>query len=526
ILGALGLSSIHAAAPRAGGGVGSSGSGGLGAAGTLGPYRGEWDGRAVTTPYPVTSPFDRQRALAAALSDTVYVYDFIELLERALEHEWSRYKRQRGLAIPVRRPRQCLTAVELVLQPKRRGADGSEAALSTASMSGASPTAGSSSGGGAIGGSGGAGAEGTCGGHAASANPDDWELCEVRRAAGLNDIGMVAWRLTMYTPQYPEEMGGRELIVIANDITFRAGSFGTLEDVLFLHASTYARERGIPRVYLAANSGARIGLSEEVKKLFRVAWQDPAHPAKGYKYLYLTAAEYAALAGDAAWSASALPPAGAPPADANLDGGRPGGAAPGTPRDVIVLTPPSASAACAPVLVRRVVDEGEERFVLTDIIGREPDLGVENLRGSGAIAGETARAYVQAFTLTYVTGRSVGIGAYLVRLGHRTIQKSGSAPIILTGYEALNKLMGSDVYSSNLQLGGPKIMYHNGVSHETVDNDFEGVSAMLRWLAFLPRTRGAPLPVMDVARGDEVDRDVEFDIPTDGHVGGCRGPPH
>lgn len=49
-------------------------------------------------------------------------------------------------------------------------------------------------------------------------------------------------------------------------------------------------------------------------------------------------------------------------------------------------------------------------------------IGVENLRGSGMIAGETSRAYDETFTLSYVTGRSVGIGAYLVRLGQRTIQ--------------------------------------------------------------------------------------------------------
>lgn len=53
---------------------------------------------------------------------------------------------------------------------------------------------------------------------------------------------------------------------------------------------------------------------------------------------------------------------------------------------------------------------------------KEHGIGVENLRGSGMIAGETSRAYDEAFTLSYVTGRSVGIGAYLVRLGQRTIQ--------------------------------------------------------------------------------------------------------
>jgi hypothetical protein len=66
---------------------------------------------------------------------------------------------------------------------------------------------------------------------------------------------------------------------------------------------------------------------------------------------------------------------------------------------------------------------------------QEPDLGVENLMGSGLIAGETSRAYDEVFTLTLVVGRTVGIGAYLVRLGQRTIQKTRNCPIILTGYQ-------------------------------------------------------------------------------------------
>lgn len=56
------------------------------------------------------------------------------------------------------------------------------------------------------------------------------------------------------------------------------------------------------------------------------------------------------------------------------------------------------------------------------IISQVHGIGVENLRGSGMIAGETSRAYDEGFTLSYITGRSVGIGAYLVRLGQRTIQ--------------------------------------------------------------------------------------------------------
>lgn len=62
-------------------------------------------------------------------------------------------------------------------------------------------------------------------------------------------------------------------------------------------------------------------------------------------------------------------------------------------------------------------------------------MGVENLCGSGAIAGETSRAYQSNMTITFVTGRTVGIGAYITRLGHRVIQKANNAPILLTGYQ-------------------------------------------------------------------------------------------
>jgi hypothetical protein len=44
----------------------------------------------------------------------------------------------------------------------------------------------------------------------------------------------------------------------------QGGSFGVREDRMFELASIYARERGIPRIFLSANCGARIGLAEEV----------------------------------------------------------------------------------------------------------------------------------------------------------------------------------------------------------------------------------------------------------------------
>lgn len=50
---------------------------------------------------------------------------------------------------------------------------------------------------------------------------------------------MVAWRITMHTPEYPD---GRDVIVICNDITHQIGSFGPREDILFLKASQRARQ--------------------------------------------------------------------------------------------------------------------------------------------------------------------------------------------------------------------------------------------------------------------------------------------
>lgn len=50
------------------------------------------------------------------------------------------------------------------------------------------------------------------------------ELVEVERAPASNSISMVAWKMTLYTPEYPS---GRLIYVVANDITHQIGSFGT-----------------------------------------------------------------------------------------------------------------------------------------------------------------------------------------------------------------------------------------------------------------------------------------------------------
>lgn len=60
------------------------------------------------------------------------------------------------------------------------------------------------------------------------------------------------------------------------------------EDALFKQASQLAREEGIPRLYVSANAGARIGLADEMLREFQVAWKDEQDPSKGFEYLFLS----------------------------------------------------------------------------------------------------------------------------------------------------------------------------------------------------------------------------------------------
>ncbi|XP_067395559.1 acetyl-CoA carboxylase 2 isoform X1 [Emydura macquarii macquarii] len=282
------------------------------------------------------------------------------------------------------------------------------------------------------------------------------QLVQMNRIPGGNEVGMVAFKMKMKTPEYPK---GRDIVVISNDITYKIGSFGPEEDLLFLRASQLARSEGLPRIYIAANSGARIGFADEIKHMFQVGWVDPTDPYKGFKYLYLTPQDYTRIS------------------------------------------------SVTSVHCEHVEEGGESRYVLTDIIGKDDGFGVENLRASGTIAGESSVAYDEIVTISMVTCRAIGIGAYLVRLGQRVIQVENSH-IILTGASALNKVLGREVYTSNNQLGGVQIMHHNGVSHVTVPDDFEGVYTILQWLSYMPKDNRSPVPV--TATSDPIEREIDF----------------
>lgn len=267
---------------------------------SFGPHTGPMHLRPITTPYP-TKEWLQPKRYKAHVMGTTYVYDFPELFSQAIRQQWQALRAGHP---KFRMPEDILEAKELIFD-------------------------------------------------------EQGQLIDVEREPGTNSIGMVAWLVTAKTPEYPK---GRQFVIIANDITHQIGSFGPAEDGYFFKVTELARRLGIPRIYLSANSGARIGIAEELVPLFSVAWKDPSQPTKGFDYLYLTEDVYRQLE----------------------ESGR------------------------NEVITERVVENGEVRHKITTIIGAQDGLGVECLRGSGLIAGVTSRAYEDIFTITLVTCRSVG----------------------------------------------------------------------------------------------------------------------
>lgn len=369
---------------------------------------GPMHGLPISTPY-LTKDYLQAKRFQAQSAGTTYAYDLPDMFRQQVEKLWQRHIEERSLSgdgqDSIAIPNPVMDVVELVLEGEH--------------------------------------------------------LVEQKRLPGENDVGMVAWRLTLYTPECPH---GRDIILIANDLTYLIGSFGTREDLLFCRASEKARSLGCPRIYFAANSGARIGLAEEVKALFRIAWEDENEPEKGFKYIYLTPDDYARLA---------------------------------------PLNSVKASLIEDPA--------GESRYKITDIIGKDDGIGVENLKYAGMIAGETSRAYSEIITISIVSCRAIGIGTYLLRLGQRVIQIENSH-IILTGYRALNAVLGREVYASNNQLGGTQIMHNNGVSHAIDARDLDAVATALNWLSYFPKSKGAPLPIL-LPITDPIDREITY-MPT------------
>jgi len=254
----------------------------------------------VSLPYP-TKNWLQPKRYKAHLMGTQFVYDFPELFRQAIQNSWVKaVKKHPALADKQPPIGECIDFNELVLD-------------------------------------------------------DQDNLAEVSRDPGTNTCGMVGWLIHARTPEYPK---GRKFVVVANDITFNIGSFGPKEDNFFFKCTELARKLGIPRIYLSANSGARLGLANELMPHFNVAWNEPGKPEAGFKYLYLSDVAKARFENE--------------------------------------------------VMTEEITEDGEKRHKITTIIGAEDGLGVECLRGSGLIAGATSRAYTDIFTCTLVTCRSVG----------------------------------------------------------------------------------------------------------------------
>ena len=118
-----------------------------------------WENMLVTAPYPLTRPFDAQRKAAARSSDTLYCYDLPALFEAAVEQQWAKAS---STAIGSR-PLMVMYTAELVVKNK-------------------------------------------FGGHHWTMQDyldGNLELVETHRSAGKNDVGMVAWLMTLKTVEYP-----------------------------------------------------------------------------------------------------------------------------------------------------------------------------------------------------------------------------------------------------------------------------------------------------------------------------------
>ncbi|VVU94719.1 Carboxyl transferase domain [seawater metagenome] len=228
---------------------------------------------------------------------------------------------------------------------------------------------------------------------------------------------------------YVQLLNGQDFILIANDITVQAGSFSWKDDIVFLKASEYARKYKLPRIYISSNSGARLELNSKIREHFKIKWKNDC-PQDGFEFIYLDEEDNLRFQNDV-------------------------------------------------VIEEKIIDK-----IKYNVITGIKNQGVKNLNGSALIASETSKAFEEIFTLTYVTGRTVGIGAYLTKLGMRTIQKKDS-PIILTGNMALNKVLGMNVYQNNLEIGGPHIMEVNSTTHLVVNDDKEGIKKIQEWLGFL-----------------------------------------
>jgi acetyl-CoA carboxylase carboxyltransferase component len=325
-------------------------------------------------------------------------------------------------------------------------------------------------------------------------------LVPIERAPERSILSIVVWKVHIKTPEAPK---GRNIVIVSGDMTIRGGSVAIREDMTYAAASELATAEGIPFVYFAEGSGARIGLDRLVSHSLN--YDDESDE------LYLSASDYKLLkplvmarpriggktGGEESYVVTSII-GGVPGIRADIDG------------EYLYLTEPDYRIHGDNVEAheRKVIINGTEqrRWVISSIIKSSPELNQENLSGSARTARASSMAFHSVPTMAIITDTCTGIISYNVRLLKRVIQTRQSE-IILTGYRALNALYGGEkIFSSNRELGGPEIMGPNGVSHRIAEDERDACRLLLRWIRGLPPVVGKKTP--SIRCDDTIERDI------------------
>lgn len=211
-------------------------------------------------------------------------------------------------------------------------------------------------------------------------------------------------------------------VLLINDLKVNNGVFSYSEDEYYYNCLHLAREKKMPFVFIASNSGAEIKINESVK--FAV---QPYIVNGEFKYFFLDSDQYEKYK------------------DEVIGHFRPEH----NHYEIVCINNP----------------------------------GIINLDGSALLVSEMARARNEIMTITFVVDRTVGVGAYLARLSERIIQRSDSS-ILLTGFQSINKVLGKELYESNIQLGGSAIMSNNGIAHKIVETTVDGIDYIKQLLFY------------------------------------------
>lgn len=288
----------------------------------------------------------------------------------------------------------------------------------------------------------------------------------VQREPGKNETGIVGFVIKVKLPNFPE---GKQMVLVGHDRTHRDTPLGAMDfqsGSALKEIMDYATREGFPPIYIAETSGAKMALPEELIPRrgddLRLRWDE------AQKKIYLNREDVDSLL--AHWKMGSL----------------------------------------EEIMLGQWLDVGgESRFYPTDLL--KGGINVESLRGSAKSAGAFARAAADIPTLAMLLaegGIATGIGLYNLRLcrtlrGQRGNGNGKDSFIILTGFEAINKMFNAELFPDQAALGGSKRMLAEGMSTHLVSSEAQGMLEALKVLDQNPAIpdirRTMPLPGLPVS---------------------------